>query len=101
MTLGTESVRHRPEQVLEDRGGTMHVGVGQVGLARTPGDPEMHQLPHAAGEAVADLTQRVGMGQLTKQHGGELRPACEPFGVALAVMLVHQSGEFVARDFSK
>ena len=41
------------------------------------------------------------MGQLTKQHGGELRPACEPFGVALAVMIVHQSGEFVARDFSK
>ena len=38
MALGTESVRHRPEQVFEDRGGTMCVGVGQVGLARTPVD---------------------------------------------------------------
>ena len=35
------------------------------------------------------------MGQLTKQHGCELRPAGEPFGVALALMPVHQSGELV------
>ena len=41
------------------------------------------------------------MGQLTKQHGCELRPAGEPFGVALALMPVHQSGELVARDFVK
>ena len=98
---GPEPVCHRPEQVLEDRGGAMHVGVGQAGRARPPGDPEMHQLPHAAGEAVADLTERVGMSQLTEQHGGELRPAGEPFGVALALMGVHQSGELVARHFVK
>ena len=65
LALGTESARHRPEQVLEERSGPMHVGVGQVGRARSPGDAQMHQLPHAAGEAVADLTERVGMSQLT------------------------------------
>ena len=41
------------------------------------------------------------MSQLTKQHGGELRPAGEPFGVTLALMRVHQSGELVAWDFVK
>ena len=41
------------------------------------------------------------MSQLTEQHGGELRPAGEPFGVALALMGVHQSGELVARYFVK
>ena len=35
----------------------------------------MHQLPHAAGEAVADLTERVGMSQLTKRHVDDQRPA--------------------------
>ena len=101
MALGAASVRHRPEQVLEDRGGAMPVGVGQVGRARTPGDPEMHQFSHAAGEAGADLTERVGMSQLTKQHGSELRPAGEPFGVALALMPVHQPGELVGGSISE
>ena len=34
------------------------------------------------------------MSQLTEQHGGELRPAGEPFGVALALMGVHQSNSW-------
>ena len=41
------------------------------------------------------------MGELTKEHGGELRPAGEPFGVTLALVLAHQFGEFVARDLLK
>lgn len=79
----------------------MRVGVGQLGLARPPGDAQMHLLPHAAGEAVADLPEQVGMGHLTKQHGGALSPAGDPFSVALALMRVYQSGARVAPDFVK
>jgi hypothetical protein len=61
----------------------------------------MHPLPHVAGEAVSGLSERIGMTQVIKQHGGELCPAGDPSRVALALMRVRQSGEFVARDFVK
>jgi hypothetical protein len=42
----------------------------------------MHQFAFTASQAVADLAQRVGMGQLAERHGHELSPAGEAFGGA-------------------
>src|SRR5439155_16158234 len=40
-------------------------------------DPEMNQFAQAATQTLADLTQRVGMGELAEQHRHQLRPATE------------------------
>jgi hypothetical protein len=55
----------------------------------------VNQLAEAAGQTVADLTQGVGVGQLAKQHRGQLRPASIALGVALALVLFDQAGELV------
>ena len=41
------------------------------------------------------------MGQLTKEHRGELCPAREALGITFALVLVHQLGELSARHFLK
>jgi hypothetical protein len=53
----------------------------------------MHQFALAAGQAVADFAQRIGVGQLTEQHGHELCPAGEAFGIALGLVLLDQQSE--------
>jgi hypothetical protein len=40
----------------------------------------------ASGQPQANLAQRVQMRHLAKQHGHELFPAGEPFGVELGLM---------------
>jgi len=54
----------------------------------------VHQFTFAAGQAVADLAQRIGVRQLTEHHGHELRPASEAFCVSLGLTLLDQRGEF-------
>jgi hypothetical protein len=58
----------------------------------------MRQLAQTTGQAVADLAQGVGLGQLTEQHGRQLGPAGESFGMAFALVLGNQGRELVARD---
>jgi hypothetical protein len=45
----------------------------------------MHQLAQATRQTVADLAQRVGMGQLAEQHRNQLRSATEPFAARSAL----------------
>ena len=59
--------------------------------------PRCLSLPSVAAQAAADLAQRVGLAELTKQHGHELAPAGEPAQVAVGVMLAHGLFEFEAR----
>ena len=87
-----------PEQVLEQRGGTVLVGVGQGGVVGRLGDAHMHQLAQAAGQAVADLAQRIGAAELTEQHGDELGPAGEALGGTLGGVLLDQCGELGAGE---
>jgi hypothetical protein len=54
----------------------------------------MHQFAFTASQAVADLAQRIRVGQLTEFHRHELCPAGEAFGVALGLMLVNQRSKF-------
>jgi hypothetical protein len=53
----------------------------------------MYQLAETAAQTVADLAQGIGMAQLAKEHGDELRPATESLGGTLGVMLLDQSRE--------
>ena len=53
----------------------------------------MHQPTQAAAQAVADLAQRIGVSQLTEQHGDELRPAGKALGGTLSGVLLYECGE--------
>jgi len=53
----------------------------------------VHQPPQATTEAVADLTQRIGVSQLTEQHGDELGPAGKTLGGTLSGVLLYECGE--------
>ena len=85
------------EQILEQRGGAVFVGIGQGGAAGRLGDPEMNQLAQTAGQAVADLAQRIGAAELAEQHRDQLRPAGKALGVTLGVVLLDQRGELRPR----
>ncbi len=76
----------------------MLIGIGQGGAARRFGDPQMDESPEAAGQAVADLAQRVGASQLAEQHGNDLRPAGKALGVTLGGVLLHQRGKLRPRE---
>jgi len=53
----------------------------------------MHQPPQAAAQAVADLAKRIGVSQLTEQHGDELGPAGKTLGGTLSGVLLYEGGE--------
>jgi len=53
----------------------------------------MHQFAFAARQPVADLAQRIGVGQLAERHGDELSPAGEALGGAFGLVLLDQGGE--------
>jgi hypothetical protein len=49
----------------------------------------MPQLAFAGGQAVGDVAQAIDLAQLTKQHGHQLAPAGEAFGVAFGILLAN------------
>jgi len=50
----------------------------------------MSQLPLATGKAPADLSQTLGLGELTEKHGDKLIPGRISFAMALCSMLHDQ-----------
>lgn len=96
LPVRAEALHESPEQVLEQGSGPMLVGVRQGGLVRRVPDAQMDELPKATGEAIADLAQRIGVGQLAKQHADELRPTREPACVTFPLMPLDDTGEFGA-----
>ena len=72
---------------------TVFVGIGPGRAARLPENPHMHQPPQAATQAIADLAQRIGVSQLTEQHGDELRPASKALGGTLSGVLLYECGK--------
>ena len=96
--LAAKALQHAPEQVLEQRGGPVGVGVRQRGLVGAALDAQVDQLAQRAGQAVADLAQRPGARQVTKQHRHQLRPATEALGAAVGLVAGDQGGEFAARN---
>jgi hypothetical protein len=53
----------------------------------------MHQFAFTASQAVADLAERIGVGQLAERHGHELGPAGEPLGGAFGQVFLDQRGK--------
>jgi hypothetical protein len=58
----------------------------------------MVQLAFAAEQALDNLPQALGLGQLTKQHRHKLIPTTEPFGALLRAKRLGGSGKLMAID---
>jgi hypothetical protein len=82
-----------PQQLFEHRAvelpRAVRVRIGQRRALRRL-DPQMAQLPLAAGQSAADLPQTLGPAELTEQHGDELIPRGEPAGMAFGSVLFDQ-----------
>jgi len=98
MPLSSEPISHGPEQPFKNCGRASGIGIGQIGFARLAIDSKVDQLAETASQAVANLTQGIGMRQLAEQHGRQLSPASEALGMTLTLVLFNQGGEFVSRN---
>ncbi len=78
------------ESVLIKLPGTVGIGVGKCALGGGSAQSQMTELAAGDGQAVADLPQALGLGQLTEQHGDILVPRRESLGVAFRPALVDQ-----------
>ncbi len=84
------------EQLLEQFGRPVLVGIGQRGPARRL-DAQMRQLAFAALKPALNLAQRMRTSQLTKQHGHQMTPAGKALGPLLSTGDLDQTLEVVAR----
>src|SRR3954452_1177263 len=95
--LAAEARQRRVKQLLVQRRRTVLVSVGQGGLVRRQPYSEVHQLARAAGESIANITQRVRVCELTQQHGDQLRPATEALGRSFGIVLLYKRRELQHR----
>jgi hypothetical protein len=58
----------------------------------------MDQLAQATAQAVANLAQRIGVGELAEQHRDQLRPAAKAFGTPFGVVFLDQRRELGPRE---
>ena len=93
---------HLPQQRVEELcielPGAVFVGIGQRAALGRFLHPEVDKLPQTAAQAPADLPQRLGLGELGEEHGDELVPAPEAFGVPFSSMSPHDLFEFEPRE---
>ena len=85
------------EDGFEQLPGPLPVGIGKRAAFRRCRQAQLLELAFGGGQPAADFAQRVGLAELTKQHGHELALAGEPAQVAVGVMLAHGLLEFQAR----
>ena len=100
-TLTAESPQCRPEEFPEQGSRAMFVGVREGGFVGRLLDSEVDQLAEAAGEAVADLSQRVGVCELAEKHGYEMGPGRESLGMPLSSVLSDQRNELCTGEVLK
>src|SRR4051812_41892349 len=92
-----EALERRIKQLLIQLCGPVFISIREGGFVGRFPDPEMNQFAQAATQTIADLTQRVGMGELAEQHRHQLRPATEAFGAPFGLVLLDQRSELGAR----
>ena len=86
------------EQILVQLGGPVFVGIGEGGFVGGFGDAEMDQFAQATAQAVANLAQRIGVGELAEQHRDQLGPAAKAFGAPFRVVFLDQRRELGPRE---
>jgi len=93
-----DSLKQIPDVPDRQRARPMFIGVGQGGARRSRGQPQMTKFPFAGGQSSTNLAQRLGVPQLTEEHGDELAPAGETSSMTLCVVLARGGFKFHTRD---
>src|SRR5574342_127243 len=75
----------------------MLIRISQCRTLRWLDDPPLLQTPFTTAQSSRDLSQRLGVGQLTKQHCDKLVPACKPSRMPLGFCLFHLFFKLVSR----
>ncbi len=78
--LDTALFKELKENLLIQLPWTVLIRISQAGMTRSS-DTQMFQLTLAAPKTSANLAERMGAAQLAKQHGHELTPTSESFGI--------------------
>ena len=76
----------------------MLVGIGKGGFIGRLRDADMNQLAQATPQAVANLAQRIGVGELAEQHRDQLCPAAKAFGAPFRIVFFDQRSELGPRE---
>ena len=92
-----EPVERGVEQILEQLGGPVFVGIGKGGFIGSLDDAEMNQFTQATAQAVANLAERIGMSKLAEQHRDQLCPAGKALGTPFCVVFLDQRRELGSR----
>ena len=91
--LVAEQVTQMKEDFLIQLPGAMGIGVGKSALGRSSAQSQMAELATGDGQAVADLSQALALGQLAKQHGDILVPGGKSLGMAFCPAFMDQPHE--------
>jgi hypothetical protein len=82
--LAAAEVPQMKESILIKLPGTVGIGVGKCALGRGSAQSQVTELAAGDGQSVADLSQALGLGELTEEHGDILVPGGEALGVAFS-----------------
>ena len=91
-------VQQQEEGILIKLPGTVGVGIGKGALGWSGAQAKMIELAAGDGQAVADLPEALGLGQLAEKHRDILAPGREALGVALRPSLMDQPLKQVPRN---
>ncbi len=99
--LVAESLEAFPKEVFEELVGAVLVGIAERRFVRSLADAQVNHLTHAAGQTVTDDSQGIGSRDLGEEHGHEMGPAIESFGVALRSVLADQQCKLGSGDVTQ
>ena len=76
----------------------MRIGVCEGGFVRALSNPKMPELAHTGCQSSTDLSETLGLSELTEQHRHKLIPGFEPLGIPLGTMLHDQFMKLPTRE---
>ena len=89
--LAAAEVPQIEEGILIKLPGTVGIGVGKCALGGGGAQSQVTELAAGDGQSVADLSQALGLGELTEEHGDILVPGGEALGMAFCPALMDEA----------
>jgi len=99
--MGRDGAKGVVEEFFKECCGAVGVGVGESGATGGGLHAEVLEFAFAGVEACGDFTQTFGLCFLTKEHGYEVIPTAEAFGVLFTIGLFDKLGKMMAIDERK
>lgn len=81
------SVKQLIEEIPVHLPGPLGIRIAECGLLGRIPKAQVLDLSHTAGKTAADLPYALGLCQLAKQHGNEVRPGAESLRMLLGIMI--------------